>query len=103
MLDEFSAVKLDSSKKSGEAPAQAEASQPKPESKSATPAPEASAGLEDAFSEEEFAKQLQAGMADLLGELEKSVSQGARDIDIFHADNDGSLICSRSSRISSSR
>jgi peroxin-19 len=29
---------------------------------------------EDAFSEEEFAKQLQAGMADLLGELEKSVS-----------------------------
>jgi peroxin-19 len=70
MLNEFSAVKVDSSKKPAEAPPQAE---PKPESKSATPAPEAPPGLEDAFSEEEFAKQLQAGMADLLGELEKSV------------------------------
>jgi peroxin-19 len=29
--------------------------------------------VDDAFSEEDFAKQLQAGMADLLGELDKSV------------------------------
>lgn len=39
-------------------------------------APQPSA--EDAFSEEEFAKQLQAGMADLLGELEKSVSANTK-------------------------
>jgi len=84
MLEEFSAVKVDSSKKPAEVPPQAEASQPKPESKSATPAPEAPpAGLEDAFSEEEFAKQLQAGMADLLGELEKSPDMQSQFEDIF--------------------
>lgn len=73
MLDDFSAVKVDSQKP---APAtQTEASQPKPEPKDAPAASEAPPGLEDAVSEEEFAKQLQAGMADLLGELEKSVSR----------------------------
>lgn len=77
MLDEFSAVKLDSKK-------HAELSctgKPEPQSAPvAGPAPPASSSSEkkpadeEAFSEEEFAKQLQAGMADLLGELEKSVS-----------------------------
>lgn len=72
MLNEFSAVKVDSQKPV--AAAQPEASQPKPEPKEAAPASEPAPAPEDAFSEEEFAKQLQAGMADLLGELEKSVS-----------------------------
>jgi peroxin-19 len=62
MLDEFSAVKVDDKTPtvpSGQAP----------------PAPPAAAGdQEPAVSEDEFAKQLQAGMADLLGELESSVS-----------------------------
>lgn len=78
MLDEFSTARLDS-KKPEQICSGKQAPQPAP-----APAP-AFAGvassstakepsLEDAFSEEEFAKQLQAGMADLLGELEKSVS-----------------------------
>ncbi|POR32615.1 Peroxisomal biogenesis factor 19 [Tolypocladium paradoxum] len=74
MLDEFSTVKLDATT----SPKPAE---PTPSSSSASnaksPAPppptaESQTKPEDAFSEEEFAKQLQAGMADLLGELEKS-------------------------------
>lgn len=78
MLDEFSTVRLDSKK-----PEQICSGKPAPQPVSApAPAPAAVASsstakgpsLEDAFSEEEFAKQLQAGMADLLGELEKSVS-----------------------------
>lgn len=76
MLDEFSTVRLDSKK-----PEQICSGKPAPQPAPA-PAPAAVASsstekepsLEDAFSEEEFAKQLQAGMADLLGELEKSVS-----------------------------
>ncbi|KYK58338.1 peroxin [Drechmeria coniospora] len=42
------------------------------DAKPPTTGPEAKATVEDELSEEEFAKQLQAGMADLLGELEKS-------------------------------
>ena len=76
MLNDFSAVKVDS-QKPAETP-QPEASQPKPEPKEAAAASEPADALEDAFSEEEFAKQLQAGMADLLGDLEKSVSCGSR-------------------------
>jgi hypothetical protein len=38
----------------------------------AAPVPEPS--VEEDLSEEEFAKQLQAGMADLLGQLDSSVS-----------------------------
>lgn len=68
MLDEFSTVKIDQPK-----PAQAAASS-KPEAPK-DPAPSGKQPeVEDAFSEEEFAKQLQAGMADLLGELDQSVS-----------------------------
>ena len=46
-------------------------SAPRTEAKVDPPKP--TAGLDNDPSEEEFAKQLQAGMADLLGELEKSV------------------------------
>ncbi|KAF5010341.1 hypothetical protein FDECE_3502 [Fusarium decemcellulare] len=77
MLDDFSAVKLDSKKPTETAgPSSTEA--PK-EPASSGKQPEA----DDAFSEEEFAKQLQAGMADLLGELEKSPDMQAQFEDIF--------------------
>ncbi|TQS33313.1 hypothetical protein Golomagni_06346 [Golovinomyces magnicellulatus] len=71
MLDEFSAVKLDQNKAAPSVPAAAPAapaaatSEP---SKDAAAPPQPDANL----SEEDFAKQLQAGMADLLGELENS-------------------------------
>lgn len=67
MLDDFSAVQIESKKPA--APAGPSSAQAAKEPASSSKQPEA----DDAFSEEEFAKQLQAGMADLLGELEKSV------------------------------
>ncbi|KAF5591317.1 peroxisomal biogenesis factor 19 [Fusarium pseudoanthophilum] len=78
MLEEFSAVKLDQTKP----PGAASAGSSKPE------APKGSASgkqpeVEDAFSEDEFARQLQAGMADLLGELEQSPDMQAQFEDIF--------------------
>ncbi|KAF5972782.1 peroxisomal biogenesis factor 19 [Fusarium coicis] len=78
MLEEFSAVKLDQTKP----PGAAAAGSSKPE------APKGSASgkqpeVEDAFSEDEFARQLQAGMADLLGELEQSPDMQAQFEDIF--------------------
>ncbi len=62
MLDEFSAAKLDS----------------KPAETTSSPGPPVvtageGATPEDVLSDDEFAKQLQAGMADLLGEIESSV------------------------------
>jgi peroxin-19 len=59
MLDEFSAVKLEASK-----PA-APSAQPEPAAATVTD--------EQVLSEDDFAQQLQAGMADLLGELGDSV------------------------------
>ncbi len=59
MLDEFSSVKLVADKP--------EPSRPPPE------AAAASVAEEQVLSEEDFATQLQAGMADLLGELGDSV------------------------------
>ncbi|PNY26375.1 Peroxisomal biogenesis factor 19 [Tolypocladium capitatum] len=77
MLGEFSAVKLDAT--TSPKPAEPTPSSPAASSaKSPAPPPptaESQTKPEDAFSEEEFAKQLQAGMADLIGELEKSASQ----------------------------
>lgn len=67
MLDEFSAVKIDPKKPEAEPSAAPSAAKP----------PAASATEEPALSEDEFAQQLQAGMADLLGELESSVSGGS--------------------------
>lgn len=104
MLEEFSTVKLDSAKSPEPAPVTATAPT---ETAKATAAPttEPQANAEDAFSEDDFAKQLQAGMADLLGELEKSVCQQKLPVSNFlhcaHTAN--SPICKRNSRISSSR
>ncbi|KAK7403251.1 Peroxisome chaperone and import receptor [Neonectria punicea] len=76
MLDDFSTVKLDTKKPDEKTiPGKSEASKGAADGKK----PEA----EDAFSEEEFAKQLQAGMADLLGELEQSPDMQAQFEDIF--------------------
>jgi len=67
MLEEFSAVKVDE-KAPEVAPGQG-----KP---AATGASTQEPKLEDILSDDDFAKQLQAGMADLLGEMESSVSPG---------------------------
>ncbi|KAL2157682.1 hypothetical protein VTH06DRAFT_5165 [Thermothelomyces fergusii] len=69
MLNEFSTVKINA---------------PKPEApQGPAAAPAAGATAEEVLSEEEFAKQLQAGMADLLGELEKSPEMQAQFESIF--------------------
>ncbi|KAF5001700.1 hypothetical protein FGRMN_868 [Fusarium graminum] len=78
MLDEFSAVKLDQAKSS-----EAGAASSGPEVTKDSGPPGKQAEVEEAFSEEEFAKQLQAGMADLLGELEQSPDMQAQFEDIF--------------------
>lgn len=74
MLGEFSSVKLQGET---EAAAAADAASAGPNAKSAEATPKgpqaASASGEEELSEDMFAKQLQAGMADLLGELENSV------------------------------
>lgn len=78
MLEEFSAVKLDQTKPPGAAAAAS--SKPEvPKGSASGKQPE----VEDAFSEDEFARQLQAGMADLLGELEQSPDMQAQFEDIF--------------------
>lgn len=70
MLDEFSAVKVDT-KKPEQPPAPAATGPARP----ATVENEADdKTLEDMLSSDDFAKQLQAGMADLIGELEKNVT-----------------------------
>ncbi|KAK4033971.1 Pex19 protein family-domain-containing protein [Parachaetomium inaequale] len=69
MLDDFSAVKIEA---------------PKPEAPPPPASPPAAAAAgEDALSEDDFAKQLQAGMADLLGELETSPEMQAQFESIF--------------------
>ena len=70
MLNDFSAVKVDSQKPTV-TPQPTAAAEPSNAPPLSTDPP---ANPDEAFSEEDFAKQLQAGMADLLGELEKSVS-----------------------------
>ncbi|CAK7270565.1 Peroxisome chaperone and import receptor [Sporothrix epigloea] len=72
LLDDFSATKLDS-----KAPATATTTSAAAASQT-NPAPALSPGLEDdadmeaLLNDEEFSKQLQAGMADLIGEIENS-------------------------------
>ncbi|KAK4237431.1 Pex19 protein family-domain-containing protein [Achaetomium macrosporum] len=68
ILDEFSAVKIDAKKEAPSAPPQQGA---------------ASITEEEVLSEDDFAKQLQAGMADLLGELENSPEMQAQFESIF--------------------
>jgi len=67
MLEEFSTVKLDQTQPPGAAAGSSKPEAPKGSASGKQPE------VEDAFSEDEFARQLQAGMADLLGELEQSV------------------------------
>ena len=69
MLEEFSTMKVETKK-----PADA-AGPGRPLGKDVEPAvADFEPTVEDVLNDEEFAKQLQAGMADLLGELEKSAS-----------------------------
>jgi peroxin-19 len=75
MLDDFSTVKLDSKQPASSEP-QAAGGTPVAASEATTkeaPKADGAAGAGEEFSEDEFQKQLQSGMAELLGELEKSV------------------------------
>ncbi|OAQ75285.1 Pex19 protein [Purpureocillium lilacinum] len=73
MLDEFSSVKLNAGETAKPADAAPSSSTPKSPAPGPVPgATDSQTVADDGFSEEDFAKQLQAGMADLLGELEKS-------------------------------
>lgn len=72
MLDDFSAVKVDT--KETQAPSQAAQPAPAPEAAAPKAAPgPGPASLDADLSEDDFAKQLQEGMADLLGQLDQSV------------------------------
>ena len=74
MVDEFSSVKLNAGETAKPADAAPSSSAPKSPAPGPVPgATDSQTVADDGFSEEDFAKQLQAGMADLLGELEKSV------------------------------
>jgi peroxin-19 len=75
MLNDFSAARLDA-KKASVVDGPGRAAPSNVEAAPAAAPPELS--VEDMLDDEDFAKQLQAGMADLLGELEKSVSYGPR-------------------------
>ncbi|KAI9172480.1 Peroxisomal biogenesis factor 19 [Paramyrothecium foliicola] len=69
MLDDFATVKLDAQKSPTPLDAAQAKPTPKPEAtRASAPAPD----QDEPFSEEDFAKQLQEGMASLLGELGKS-------------------------------
>ncbi|KHN95070.1 peroxin [Metarhizium album ARSEF 1941] len=83
MLDEFSTVKLENgtNKPTESGSAGASTSTPKPGDATSTKEPPAAG--EEPFSEEDFAKQLQAGMADLLGELEQSPEMQQQFEDMF--------------------
>ena len=68
LLDDFSAAKIET--KTPAAPVAAAPSIPAP---TLPPGLEDDENLEELLNDEDFAKQLQAGMADLIGEIEKSV------------------------------
>lgn len=89
MLDDFSTVKIDAGKPEIPAPGPG-----RPSSTSAAPsagAPPAAAATnpleakldEDALADDDFAKQLQAGMAELMGEIESSPDMQAQFESIF--------------------
>jgi peroxin-19 len=81
MLDEFSAVKIDPKKAAAPAASSSSTSkpvQPTPATSASGPTIPTLAGDvpafdPDDFSEEEFQRQLQAGMAELMGDLDKNV------------------------------
>ena len=81
MLDDFSSLKVNpkqseaaSGPRRPDAPVAAAAAAAAPAAAGAAPSATDEPNLEDLMSDDEFAKQLQAGMADLLGGLESSVS-----------------------------
>jgi peroxin-19 len=76
MLDEFSTTKLDTNE---EAP---KASGPGRPSAAVADAPKDPLGIEG-LTDDDFAKQLQAGMADLLGEMQNNVRIGHVDEALF--------------------
>jgi peroxin-19 len=76
MLDEFSATKLDTNE---EAP---KASGPGRPSAAGADVPRDLLGIEG-LTDDDFAKQLQAGMADLLGEVQNNVRTGHLDEALF--------------------
>lgn len=77
MLQDFATVKMSASTQESTGLASAAAaSRIAPVSANASTKPPATSG-ESEISEEDFEKQLQAGMADLLGELENSVRETA--------------------------
>ncbi|KAJ8129639.1 hypothetical protein O1611_g3990 [Lasiodiplodia mahajangana] len=85
MLDEFSTVKLDSKAdvpKTTAAASTASTSAGPTSGDGAADSEDSLPGLED-FSEEEFQKQLQAGMAELMGDLEGSPDMQAQFENIF--------------------
>lgn len=81
LLDEFSAVNPDSEKSEG-GPRELQGRS----ASAATGTAEAKCeegSTQHVLSDNEFAKQLQAGMADLLGDIETTVSQGRRGSDFY--------------------
>lgn len=70
MLDDFKDVKIDSKKTSEPEASSAADTKPPPDS---AVDPTAANVDEDVLSDDDFAKQLQAGMAELMGEIESSV------------------------------
>ncbi|GAP91172.1 putative pex19-domain-containing protein [Rosellinia necatrix] len=85
MLEEFSAVKMnpraEAQKPAAPLPTASATVSPAPDDKALDPEDDLS-GLDD-FSEEEFQKQLQAGMAELMGDLEGSPDMQAQFESIF--------------------
>lgn len=71
LLDDFSAAKIET-----KAPAAPVAAAPTIPAPTLPPGLEDDENLEELLNDDDFAKQLQAGMADLIGEIEKSVSNG---------------------------
>ncbi|ROT41245.1 Pex19-domain-containing protein [Sodiomyces alkalinus F11] len=81
MLDEFSSVKLDAKQPVGAV----DPGRPSPPEavKGASSADQADKSLDDVLGDDEFAKQLQAGMAELIGELEKNPEMQAQFDEVF--------------------
>ncbi|KAJ4423582.1 Peroxisome chaperone and import receptor [Gnomoniopsis sp. IMI 355080] len=82
MLDDFKAAKIDSSKPTVADSAQADLAKDAHSPPTADPTTSKSKE-EDVLSDDDFAKQLQAGMAELMGEIENSPEMAAQFESIF--------------------
>lgn len=78
LLDDFSAAKIET--KAPAAPVPTAPSIPAP---TLPPGLEDDENLEELLNDEDFAKQLQAGMADLIGEIEKSVGPNVHELEFL--------------------